>query len=124
MLKDCEAMATIAVKDLDKARTFYVDVLGLDLAASEPGMLALRSGASTVMVYQSAYAGTNRANCATWKVTENIEELVKSLKSRGVSFLHYELPDTVRHGDIHVSGDRKVAWCADPEGNILCFGSD
>ena len=124
MLKDCQAMATIAVKDLDKARTFYADVLGLDVAASEPGMLALRSGASTVLVYESAYAGTNRATCATWTVPENIEALVESLKSRGVSFLHYDLPDTVRQGDIHVSGARKVAWCADPEGNILCLGND
>ena len=85
-------------------------------------MLILRSGDSTVMVYQSAFAGTNKANSATWSVTGDIEELVRTLRARGVPFLHYDdMPDTIRRGDIHVSGDRKVAWCHDPDGNILCL---
>jgi hypothetical protein len=96
--------------------------LGLDLVASEPGMLMLRSGDSTVMVYESAFAGTNKANAATWNVTGDFEELVRTLRARGVPFLHYDdMPDTTRQGDIHVSGDRKVAWCHDPDGNILCL---
>ena len=121
MLKHNNAMATIAVKDVEAARKFYEDQLGLDPVASEPGMLILRSGDSTVMVYQSDYAGTNKATSATWSVTGDIEELVRTLRARGVPFLHYDLPDTTRRGDIHVSGDRKVAWCHDPDGNILCL---
>ena len=62
MLKHSNAMATIAVKDVEAARQFYEGQLGLEPAASEPGMLILRSGDSTVMVYQSAFAGTNKAN--------------------------------------------------------------
>jgi catechol 2,3-dioxygenase-like lactoylglutathione lyase family enzyme len=121
MLKHSNAMATIAVKDVEAARKFYEGQLGLDPVASEPGMLILRSGDSTVMVYQSAFAGTNKATSATWSVTGDIEELVRTLQTRGVPFLHYDLPDTTRQGDIHVSGDRKVAWCHDPDGNILCL---
>jgi catechol 2,3-dioxygenase-like lactoylglutathione lyase family enzyme len=121
MLKQSNAMATIAVKDVDAARKFYEGQLGLAPVASEPGMLVLRSGDSTVMVYQSNYAGTNKATSATWSVTGDIEELVRTLGARGVPFLHYDLPDTTRQGDIHVSGDRKVAWCHDPDGNILCL---
>ena len=121
MLKHNNAMATIAVKDVEAARKFYEDQLGLDPVASEPGMLILRSGDSTVMVYQSGFAGTNKATSATWSVTGDIEELVRTLRTRGVPFLHYDLPDTTRQGDIHVSGDRKVAWCHDPDGNILCL---
>ena len=122
MLKHSNAMATIAVKDVEAARRFYEDQLGLDPVASEPGMLMLRSGDSTVMVYESAFAGTNKANAATWSVTGDIEELVRTLRARGVPFLHYDdMPDTTRQGDIHVSGDRKVAWCQDPDGNILCL---
>jgi catechol 2,3-dioxygenase-like lactoylglutathione lyase family enzyme len=121
MLKHNNAMATIAVKDVEAARKFYEDQLGLEPVASEPGMLSLRSGDSTVMVYQSDYAGTNKATSATWSVTGDIEELVRTLRARGVPFLHYDLPDTTRQGDIHVSGDRKVAWCHDPDGNILCL---
>ena len=122
MLKHSNAMATIAVKDVEAARQFYEGQLGLDTVASEPGMLILRSGDSTVMVYESAFAGTNKANAATWSVTGNIDELVRILGARGVPFLHYDdMPNTTRHGDVHVSGDRKVAWCHDPDGNILCL---
>jgi catechol 2,3-dioxygenase-like lactoylglutathione lyase family enzyme len=121
MLKHSNAMATIAVKDIEAAREFYEDRLGLEPAASEPGMLILRSGDSTVLVYQSDNAGTNKATSATWTVTGDLEELVRTLGSRGVPFLHYDMPQVTRRGDIHISGDRKVAWCHDPDGNILCL---
>src|SRR5687768_3630069 len=121
MLKHNTAMATIAVKDVEAARKFYEGQLGLDPAASEPGMLVVRSGDSTVLIYQSDNAGTNKATSATWNVSGNIEELVQGLRARGVPFLHYDMPGMTRRGDIHVSGDRKVAWCQDPDGNILCL---
>jgi catechol 2,3-dioxygenase-like lactoylglutathione lyase family enzyme len=121
MLKHNTAMATIAVKDVEAARKFYEGQLGLEPAASEPGMLILRSGDSTILVYQSDNAGTNKATSATWNVSGNIEELVQGLRAQGVPFLHYDMPDMTRRGDIHVSGDRKVAWCQDPDGNILCL---
>ena len=121
MLKHNTAMATIAVKDVEAARKFYEGQLGLEPAASEPGMLILRSGDSTILVYQSENAGTNKATSATWNVSGNIEELVQGLRAGGVSFLHYDMPGMTRRGDIHVSGDRKVAWCQDPDGNILCL---
>ncbi|MFI5446452.1 VOC family protein [Polaromonas sp. UC242_47] len=122
MLNHSNAMATIAVKDVARARTFYVDQLGLQpLDDGEPGLLTLRSGSSTVLVYPSPYAGSNQATAATWTVGDNIETLVTTLKDKGVAFEHYDLPDTTRQGDIHVSGERKVAWCKDPDGNILCL---
>jgi catechol 2,3-dioxygenase-like lactoylglutathione lyase family enzyme len=122
MLNNSNAMATIAVKDVSIAREFYVNQLGLQpLGNNEPGMLTLRSGSSTVLVYHSPYAGSNQATAATWAVGDGIEALVQSLKDKGVAFEHYELPDTTRRGDIHVSGERMVAWCKDPDGNILCL---
>jgi catechol 2,3-dioxygenase-like lactoylglutathione lyase family enzyme len=121
MLKHNTAMATIAVKDVEAARKFYEGQLGLEPAASEPGMLIVRSGDSTILIYQSENAGTNKATSATWNVSGNIEELVQGLRARGVPFLHYDMPGMTRRGDIHVSGDRKVAWCQDPDGNILCL---
>ncbi len=121
MLKHNTAMATIAVKDVEAARKFYEGQLGLEPAASEPGMMIVRSGDSTVLIYESENAGTNKATSATWNVSGNIEELVQGLRARGVPFLHYDMPVMTRRGDIHVSGDRKVAWCQDPDGNILCL---
>jgi len=48
-----------------------------------------------------------------------VEDVVRTLKSKGVKFEHYDLPETKREGDIHVAGDIKVAWFKDPDGNIL-----
>jgi extradiol dioxygenase family protein len=124
MLKDANVMPTIAVQDLAVARRFYEDKLGLEATDSgEPSVLALRCGNSMLMVYESQYAGTNKATAATWNVGKEIENIVRDLKTRGVSFEHYDMPDTKLQGDIHVSGDMKVAWFKDPDGNILCLAT-
>ena len=123
MLNASDVMATIAVKDIARARAFYEGKLGLQPAApAEPGMAALRSGATTLLLYESQYAGTNQANAATWDVGD-IEAVVRALKERGVKFEHYNMPDTVLEGDLHVQGKRRVAWCKDPDGNILCIAN-
>jgi catechol 2,3-dioxygenase-like lactoylglutathione lyase family enzyme len=120
MLRDTNAAATIAVKDIEKAGQFYEETLGLPLTGTEgDSVRSYRSGKSTILVYQSRYAGTNQATAATWIVGDGIEEVVRTLKGKGVSFEHYDLPDTTRKGDLHVSGDTKVAWFKDPDGNIL-----
>lgn len=120
MLRDKDVIATIAVKDIEVATRFYEGTLGLELRGSEmPSVRAYRSGASTVLVYESGYAGTNKATAATWVVGDELEAIVRGLKAKGVTFEHYDLPNTTRQGDVHVSGKRKVAWFKDPDGNIL-----
>ena len=123
MLKDAEAIATIAVRKIDVARRFYEETLGLEPAGGEGDMRAYRSGSSTLMVYESEFAGTNRATAATWLVGSELESLIQSLKAKGVKFEHYDLPDTRREGDIHVSGKVRVAWFKDPDGNILSIAN-
>jgi hypothetical protein len=81
-------------------------------------VVVYRSGNSTVNVYRSNYAGTNQATAVTWTVG-NIEEAVKELQSKGVTFEHYDMPGTRLEGEIHVSSGMKVAWFKDPDGNIL-----
>ena len=120
MLRRKEAMATIAVRKLDAARAFYEGKLGFERGTSEePGVIAYQSGSSTVLVYESAHAGTNQATAATWIVGSELESIVRELKGKGVVFEHYDLPDTTREGDIHASGKTRVAWLKDPDGNIL-----
>ncbi|WNG56458.1 VOC family protein [Archangium gephyra] len=114
-----DAVANLAVKDLRRARKFYEETLGLKPVHEEGGeVVVYRSGNSTVNVYRSDYAGTNQATAVTWTVG-NIEEVVKVLRSRGVTFEHYDMPGTRLEGDIHVSSGMKVAWFKDPDGNIL-----
>lgn len=124
MLNDKEAMATIAVKDMAIARKFYEGTLGLERSGDEgEGEVAYKSGVSTVLVYVSQYAGTNQATTATWNVGDALDEIVKDLKGRGVTFEHYDLPGTRRVGDIHEAGPIRVAWLKDPDGNILSLVS-
>ena len=124
MLRDADATATLAVRDLDAAARFYEDTLGLRRAengdddADDQESLVFESGDTTINVYRSSFAGTNKATALTWSV-DDVDHVVRTLRSKGVKFEHYELPDTRRDGDVHVSGDIKVAWFKDPDGNIL-----
>ena len=120
MLGDRDAAATLAVSDLDRARAFYEDTLGLTPAMENPGAVLYRSGGSIVLVYPSAYAGTNQATAASWAVGDDFDAIVDGLRGKGVAFERYDdLPDTTREGDIHLMGEFKSAWFKDPDGNIL-----
>ena len=119
MLRDTDAIATLAVKDLRKAATFYEETLGLGRAGSEGDEVVMfESGNTRINVYRSSFAGTNKATALTWAV-DDVEDVVRTLQAKGVKFEHYELPQTRREGDIHISGHIKVAWFKDPDGNIL-----
>ena len=79
MLADKNAMATIAVKDLAKARKFYEGTLHLKLAGPESKeAVTYKSGNSTVVVYPSEFAGTNKATSATWGVGAELEACVEA----------------------------------------------
>jgi catechol 2,3-dioxygenase-like lactoylglutathione lyase family enzyme len=124
VLADKDAMATIAVKDTKVAQKFYEGTLGLKpTPEQEPGVLAYKSGQSTVLVYESQYARTNKATAATWVAGADLEGVVRALKAKGVTFEHYDLPGTTRQGDVHIAGKTKVAWFKDPDGNILSIVS-
>ena len=124
MLGDKDAAANIAVKNLETAKKFYEDTLGLtqtDVEGQE--VIVFKSGNSTVNVYRSQYAGTNQATAITWMVGEDIEGVVQQLKVKGIIFEHYDMPGVTREGDVHIAGDMKVAWFKDPDGNILNIAS-
>jgi catechol 2,3-dioxygenase-like lactoylglutathione lyase family enzyme len=120
MLGDKDAAANIAVKNLEVAKKFYEDTLGLTQVGNEgQELIVFSSGSSMINVYRSQYAGTNQATAVTWVVGEDVEGIVQALKAKGVTFEHYDMPDMKREGDIHIAGNMKVAWFKDPDGNIL-----
>jgi catechol 2,3-dioxygenase-like lactoylglutathione lyase family enzyme len=124
MLGDKNADATVAVADLKAAKKFYGNTLGLKVADTEGEEAVIyESGASRILVYESQYAGTNKATAVTWSVGNDIEGTVKELKAKGVAFEHYDLPGMTRKGDVHVAQSLKAAWFKDPDGNILALVS-
>ena len=119
MLGNVEAVANIAVKNMDVARTFYQDTLGLKQVHSEGGELVVfKSGNSAINVYRSSYAGTNKATAVTWTVPD-VDGTVRALKGKGIAFEHYNMPGMKLEGDVHVGDNMRVAWFKDPDGNIL-----
>ena len=120
MLGDRDAVANLAVKDLEAGRRFYRDTLGLqEIGREGEELVVFKSGNSTLNVYRSRYAGTNQATAVTWDVGERLEDVVRQLKAKGVTFEHYDMPGQELQGDIHVFGGMKVTWFKDPDGNIL-----
>ena len=124
MLSHVDAIATVATRDLAKAREFYTNVLGLEEEEAEdgagsPGVLSYRSGNSRIFVYQSEYAGTNQATAINWDVGLEIRTVVDTLKAKGARFEQYQMEGMRLEDDIHVSGQMKAAWLKDPDGNIL-----
>lgn len=120
MLGESDAIATIAVKKLAPAKKFYEETLGLKLDGpqNEKSVAQYRSGKSKVLVYESQYAGTNKATVANWIVAD-VEAEARALAAKGVKFEHYDFPGMTRKGDVHIAGDFKTAWFKDPDGNIL-----
>jgi len=115
-----DAIANVAVRDMRRARDFYENTLGLEQADSMGDeMVAYRTGGTTLNVYRSEQAGTNRATAVTWAVGDELEQTVADLRGKGVRFEHYDVPDMQRDGDVHIAGDMKVVWFKDPDGNIL-----
>jgi catechol 2,3-dioxygenase-like lactoylglutathione lyase family enzyme len=119
MLKDQDATATVAVKDLAKARRFYEEKLGLKAEQESEGAVVYRTGRATLVVYPSSFAGTNQATSVTWGVGDGFDAILHDLQSKGVPFEHYDnLPNLARDGDVHHAEGLKLAWFKDPDGNI------
>ncbi len=121
MLNDSNAVPTIAVRDIEEAKAFYEDVLGLTVQEEMPKarLVVYRSGNGAVQVYETENAGSNQATYVSWEVND-IEDIAAALKEKGVQFEHYpDMPETKLEGDVHVWEGEKAAWFRDPDGNIL-----
>lgn len=119
MLKDIDSTAIVAVKDISRAKDFYQNKLGLEPAQGDDNVLSFKTGKTTLVVYVSDYAGTNKANAVVWGVGAEIDAIVADLAAKGISFEHY--PDMgMDYADgIHSANGFKAVWLKDPDGNIL-----
>lgn len=123
MLSVAPIVACIPVLDLDRARKFYQDKLGLTPTQTYeggPGLQYECGLGSTFFMYQTPNAGTSRANQAVWSV-EDIQAEMTALREKGVRFEEYDLPGLKTVNGINTGGGMKTAWFKDSEGNILAI---
>lgn len=121
MLGDSKISGMIPVKDLDAAKGFYADTLGLKVETEIPqATIFLTSGEGMIALYATeANAGKSPATVAGWAVG-NIEKEVDELSAKGVTMEQYPDMGTNEKG-ISEQGGAKAAWFKDPDGNILAL---
>jgi predicted enzyme related to lactoylglutathione lyase len=122
MLNDSRVEANIPAGDLQRARTFYADTLGLtpvqDMGAN---LVYETAGGTRFNIYETTYAGQAGHTIAQWHVTD-IESDVRDLKGKGVTFEVYDLPGVEWDGEIaSLKGLGRAAWFKDSEGNTMCL---
>ena len=126
MLSASRVEANIPASDLQRARTFYADKLGISPLRELPGdVLVYRTaGGTTFQVYRTDYAGQAGHTIAQWHV-DDIESEVRDLKAKGVDFEVYDLPGVTWDGEIAIlEGMGRAAWFKDSEGNIMCIDQE
>jgi len=119
MLADSPAFSGFAVDDLDRARTFYEQTLGLSMSdVSMGGVAQLQLGGDTKVI---VYAKPDHVP-ATFTVLNfpvpDVDKAVDELAARGVEFLRYDNPPTDEKGIMRAGGPL-IAWFTDPAGNIF-----
>ena len=122
-LKDCKVGTLMAVSDLDEARRFYEDQLGL--VAGEQEEDAVRyfcaEGTSIFVYLQPQNAGASSATLAGWTV-DDLDQAMDELSSRGVHFEQYDQPGiTTDSRGVFDGGDFRAAWIKDPDGNTMAI---
>lgn len=119
-LGTAHAMATIPAQNLDRARQYYADKLGLTPAAESAadGVLFVCGEGSWFLLYQTQFAGTAQHTVASFVVSD-IDATMADLRSRGVVFEEYDFPGLKTVNGVAALGDSRSAWFKDSENNIL-----
>jgi catechol 2,3-dioxygenase-like lactoylglutathione lyase family enzyme len=115
MLADAMAVTTVAVTDLDRAKQFFAEQLGLTLLDETPFACRFGAGKGTQMSVRRGQP--NVGQTAAHFEVDDIEAVIQELTARGVQFEEYETPRTVNF--IAQIGPARGAWFKDPDGNVF-----
>ena len=115
MLADAMVVPTVAVTDLDRAKRFFHEQVGLPLLDETPFALRFGAGKGTQMSVRRGQPNVGQT-MAHFEV-DDIEAVIRALTSRGVTFEEYETPKTIDF--IAQIGPARAAWFTDPDGNVF-----
>lgn len=115
MFADSMVVVTVAVTDLDRARSFFQEQLGLPLLDDLPFALRFGAGRGTQMSVRRGQPNVGQT-VAHFEV-DDIDGVIRELTARGVTFEEYETPKTTNF--IAQIGPARGAWFKDPDGNVF-----
>ena len=112
----------LPTSQVEVARAFYADVLGLPFrGADADGKLLFGLSAGSMLALIERPAGSPANHTAMSFEVADIGQSIAELQARGVAFDDYDLPGLKTVGHLGVLGAEKAAWFKDPDGNILCL---
>ncbi len=119
MLKITESRATIPAQDINRARKFYEEKLGLKAADESPdGGINYQTGNTMLLVFPSSGKASGDHTQIGLQVSD-VPAAVDELKAKGVVFEEYDFPNFKSEGGIVQIGEEKAAWFKDSEGNLI-----
>ena len=119
MLSELEIYAVLPAKDLQRARGFYKEKLGLEpIDEREDGLVFQTSTGSKLFMYETDNAGSAKNTALSWS-TSDLDAEMADLRSRGVVFEEYDFPGLKTENGIATYDGGRGAWFTDSEGNIL-----
>ena len=123
-MKDLPVHATIPASDLDRARRFYSEKLGLEPASEVPRGLFYECGEGTrFLLYPTKFAGTAR-HTLLGIGTKDIKETVSALQDKDVVFEEYDFPGLKTVDGVGTVEGWKGAWFKDSEGNLIAIAEE
>ena len=118
MLADCDVIGFIPTKDAAQARKFYEETLGLRFLSDDMFAVVMESNKTMIRIVQVKEYTPFAFTILGWKV-KNIDEEVRTLIDRGITFHRYNWLQQSDAGVWTAPGGAKVAWFHDPDGNVL-----
>jgi catechol 2,3-dioxygenase-like lactoylglutathione lyase family enzyme len=110
---------TLPASDIERAKKWYAEKLGLEPVAEFPGAVRYQAGGVRFEIYPSQFAGTAQNTAAGWNV-DDVEKVVDELSARGVVFEQYDFPGLkTNEKGIAQIGPETAAWFKDSEGNTI-----
>ena len=119
MLGNARAYSGFAVDDLDTAREFYGETLGLEVSANPAGLFVNVADGRETLIYHKPDFVPATYTILNFEVAD-VDATVAELNSRGIEMERYDGFDQDEQGIARISGFPAGAWFTDPAGNILC----
>jgi catechol 2,3-dioxygenase-like lactoylglutathione lyase family enzyme len=120
MLDQYAPHTTLPVSDMERAKTWYAEKLGLKPVSEDPGGSWYESGGVSFALFPTSHAGTARNTAMEWSV-DDVRKVVDHLKEQGVVFETFEMEGIEWDGEIASMGGYEGAWFKDSEGNTLAI---